>query len=262
MKIINNITLRFILLFVSLFILTVPFGYYFIPDIGRYTAPYFEGIIKWTGVHIFHITKPFTEKIISDSTGMYIHLFILAVIALSGSMIWSLRDDRFFYIGKTKYLLHAATGYYLSLQLFKYGFDKIFKCQFYLPEPNTLFTPIGYLSRDILYWSAIGSSYYYSVFAGMLEILPAVLLLFKRTRIIGAIISLVVMINVVMVNFGFDISVKIYSCFLLLLCSIVAAPGIKKLYNVFILDKPVDSNEWKSGNLSEKKRLLYAIISV
>src|SRR4029077_19764906 len=85
----------------------------------------------------------------------------------------------------------------------------------------------------------IGSSYTYTVVAGIFEILPAVLLLFRRTRIIGAIIATAVMTNVVLINFGFDISVKLFSCFLLLLCVIVASPGLKKLFDLFIANRPV-----------------------
>ena len=92
-----------------------------------------------------------------------------------------------------------------------------FKQQFYAPEPNLLFTNLGYLTKDILYWSSMGTSYFYSVFMGVLEILVGLLLLYRKTRVFGVLAALAVLTNVVAINFGFDISVKVFSLFLLFL---------------------------------------------
>jgi hypothetical protein len=111
--------------------------------------------------------------------------------------------------------------YFLSLNLMKYGTDKLFLNQFYTPNPNILFTPLGQLSPDILYWSSMGTSPIYSVFAGLIEIIPAIILLFNRTRFVGLLISLLVLINVFFLNLGFDISVKLYTLFLLFITIIL-----------------------------------------
>src|SRR5205085_9499653 len=116
---------------------------------------------------------------------------------------------------KASCIIYQLFIYYLCLQLLKYGVDKIFKNQFYLPEPNTLFTPAGMLDKDILYWSTMGTSYGYNIFLGSLEIAAALFILIKRTRLIGLLLSLGILINVTEVNFGFDISVKLFSLFLL-----------------------------------------------
>ena len=121
----------------------------------------------------------------------------------------------------------------VSFFLFVYGFNKVFKIQFYIPEPNTLYTPLGQLSKDILFWSSMGSSHSYNLFMGLVEILPALFLLFRRTRMLGAVISFTVLLNVLMINFGFDISVKILSSFLLFLSLVILAPYAKKLFSFF-----------------------------
>lgn len=123
--------------------------------------------------------------------------------------------------------------YYLALLLFKYGFDKLFKAQFYLPEPNLLFTPMGRLDKDILFWSTMGVSRAYCLFMGMIEVIPAVLLLFRRTSLLGAVVAAGVLLNVFAINLGFDISVKVYSFFLLLLAVAVALPYFKNLRALF-----------------------------
>lgn len=112
-------------------------------------------------------------------------------------------------------LLKTILAGILFLFLFKYGWDKIVKTQFYLPEPNTLYTPFGKLSKDIAYWSLTGSSYAYTVTLGCIEVFTALLLLFKRTQFLASLLAVVVFAQVVLINFSFDISVKVLSCSLL-----------------------------------------------
>jgi len=259
LKTIKIVTFRITILFVFLYIISVPIGYNYIFDIGNYSGSFFEIIVKYIGDHVLHINAPYTPLLISDSTGLYIHIFVLLTISAIAGILFSLLCKQTKNEEQIKYWFSVIICYYLSLQLFRYGFDKLFKHQFYFPEPNILYTPLGYLSKDILYWSTMGSSYWYTVFSGLLEIIPAVLLLFKRTRQSGAIIALLVMTNVVMINFGFDISVKVHSSFLLLLCIIVALPGIKKLYNFFILHKLIHTEEWHPKIDSKNKTVFYQL---
>ena len=99
--------------------------------------------------------------------------------------------------------------------LFSYGWNKVVKLQFYQPEPNTVYTPFGLLSKDIAYWSIVGSSYTYTVVLGYIELIAASLLLFKRTQFLASLLGISVFAQVVLVNFSFDISVKLLSVSLL-----------------------------------------------
>jgi uncharacterized membrane protein YkgB len=108
-------------------------------------------------------------------------------------------------------LLKTILASILFFFLFKYGWDKITKGQFYMPEPNTLFTPFGKLSKDIAYWSLVGSSYSYTVSLGIIEVLAALLLLFKRTQFLASLLTIGIFAQVVLINFSFDISVKLLS---------------------------------------------------
>ncbi|MEP7218236.1 MAG: hypothetical protein ABI876_04940, partial [Bacteroidota bacterium] len=240
-SLVRSAGLRFVMLFALLFVITLPFPYHLFPNIGGYLGPVTEAETRWVGDGILHIKGAYTAAVVSDSTGMYIHISVLLIISAVGGLLWSMLSRRNNDSSRLRYWFYAAVRYYLSLQLLKYGFDKLFKYQFYLPEPNTLFTPIGHLSRDILYWSSMGSSHIYNVLAGMMEIIPAFLLLFRRTRFLGAIGATIVMINIVMLNFGFDISVKVYSCFLLFLALAVALPGISRLLDLLVLNRDVRS---------------------
>jgi hypothetical protein len=251
---------RIAIVFVALFILSLPFPWFVLPDVGSIVAPFFEMLARWSGSALFGITTPYTVEIVSDSIGMYIHLFDLMIISVVAGVVWYLADGSRRDSRLPGWLLGIGASWYLSLQLLRYGFEKLFKHQFYLPEPNTLFTPLGHLSPDILYWSAIGSSHSYSAFTGLVEIIPALLLLFERTRLLGALGAIGVMIHVLMINVGFDISVKILSAFLLLLAAIVAAPDAGALYRFFITKQPATTKRWRPAASSSRSMLFGALI--
>jgi hypothetical protein len=165
----------------------------------------------------------------SDTIALNLLLLFIFVFSLGLSFILPLIKKWEVYASKVIALIRLIMVYYLASRLLIYGFDKLFNAQFYQPEPNTLFTPLGEMSKDILFWSTMGTSKSYSIITGLLEILPACLLLFRRTRTAGLIISAFVLVNVLAINFGFDISVKLYSLFLLLLTLMVLWPNIQRI---------------------------------
>jgi hypothetical protein len=128
-------------------------------------------------------------------------------------------------------LLKTVLAAILFFFLFKYGWDKITKGQFYMPEPNTLFTPFGKLSKDIAYWSLVGSSYPYTVSLGIIEVVAALLLLFKRTQFLASLLAVVIFGQVVLINFSFDISVKLFYGSLFLLHTACASGKIGEAYS-------------------------------
>ncbi|HIP31789.1 MAG TPA: hypothetical protein EYG86_03415 [Crocinitomicaceae bacterium] len=149
--------------------------------------------------------------------------------------------------------LYVVLSYVLALYLFKYGFDKLFQEQFYFPEPNILHTPLGKLSKDILFWSAMGASFWYNIFMGLIEIIPALLLLHHRTRMFGAFITFGVLLNVWAINMSFDISVKVLSS-LLLLNAIYLLSFSWKNYFYFFTGESTQAT--KKEILLEKKPLI------
>ncbi len=226
-----------LLSFAFLGVLFIPFSFRNWNFQYRVTMFLFEDVILLLAAQFdwIHIVN---KEITSDSTTLYLLVFLLFCVAIILNLLfrffnfWKQNHDKIFKI------IQLVLTYYLSLILLKYGFDKIFKAQFYLPEPNTLFTPLGMLDKDILYWSTLGVSHSYNVFMGMFEGFPALMLLNKKTRILGLFIVSGVLVNVVFINFGFDISVKLFSSFLLLTSLILLAPSFKSILKFFILSRP------------------------
>lgn len=214
---------RWALLFIALFALTVPLRYRVLPSPGVALRPWLEASGQALAGRLV--------ALFSDSAGLYAWagLLLVGTALLAGAWVALGRRSA---AGEVRlwYGLHTGAAGLLALQLLVYGFDKVFKHQFYLPEPNTLYTPLGLLPPDLAYWSVMGASRSYSVFAGLLEVLPGLLLLWGRTRLLGGLLALVVLANVLALNVGFAISVKLWSGFLLGLAGLVAAPSLGTLY--------------------------------
>lgn len=226
--------LRFYEIFLGLGILLIPFSFHLFT--------FHQEILRWLFVPIdIQIAKGFglgpqLFDISSDSQLFYIHLLVILILSFIVTVVIKngLSEDK---QRRMKLWLRIAIAYYLSLILFKYGLDKLFLAQFPNPEANLLFTPLGKLDKDILFWSTMGSSPHYSIFMGICELIPAVLLLFHRTRSLGGLLATIVFTNVLAINFSFDISVKIFAGFLVLLSIYLAFPALRNIYNVIIREQ-------------------------
>lgn len=242
-----------------LFAISLPFHQPLLPNPGAWIAPLYKPIIVWMGDTVFGLQRPWTVDLQSDSTGLYLHLLLLLFISITLVFIWTMLEKKGSCYKSLRYWFRSGLSYFFAMHLLGYGFNKIFKVQFFLPEPNTLYTPVGQLSHDILFWSSMGSSYTYTVFSGVLELIPALLLLFRRTRLLGAIIGFGVMLNVLMLNVGFDISVKVFSGFLLFCAWLIISPDVRRLYYFFILQKALPSTLWQPMFVDSPKKQVYFI---
>jgi len=203
----------------------------------------FDWIFKLIQKGVIGFLKMVDEDLIfeTDTYGTYVLVALSILLGVVSSPIinricskwkWNSTD-----------LLRTILASILFFFLFKYGWDKITKTQFYSPEPNTLYTPFGKLSKDIAYWSLVGSSYPYTVALGAMEVLTALLLLFKRTRFLASLLAVVVFGQVVLVNFSFDISVKLLSASLFIFSLVYSASFRQNWKGVFgFSTEPVQAN--------------------
>jgi len=201
-------------LFACLGILFIPFPFNLFPEHQEIVSIAFGDLISLLKPLLFNGHN--YEEITSDSSSLYTLAFILAILSLLVSSAVLLFRAIQIQKGIAK-IFHVIITYYLSFQLLNYGFGKIFKGQFYQPEPNILYTPIGFLDKDILFWTTIGSSYPFNIFLGLTQVITGSLLLFKRTRVVGYVLSILTFINILAINLCFDISLKFFSSFLLYL---------------------------------------------
>ena len=230
-KYITTIFRNFFLLFAAFF----PLGF-----LGSFqltiTTFIFGNLVEFIAKNFFSYPKVRID-FSSDSLSMYILISCLFLISIVISSIkWFKTKPK-----ETENLL----AFYLAIVLTKYGIDKIQQGQFYIPEPNILFTRFGNLDKDILFWSTVGTSYHISLITGIIEVVIAVLLLLNRTRIIGAMLSCFVFLQILVINISFDISVKLFSTILLGISFYISRNYWIKLWHFLTLkNQPNNKSVW------------------
>lgn len=232
---------RWVGVFTLSFIIFLPFPFFLFPKTGEWLRTVSESIGG--------------GAIQSDSEALYWLVFwlLLASLVIAGS--WTaIRKEMHEKFPKWLYLFVC---YYLALILLKFGFDKLFLSHFYFLEPDTIFTPLGLLEPNTLHETSVGTAPKYSLFSGLIEIIVALLLLFKRTRRLGALLSVAVLTNLVMINLGFDLSAKLFSVFLLGLSIYLLGPDIPR-FSHFIQGKGTTPQPLATP-LPKNRRLFYWI---
>jgi hypothetical protein len=204
----------YISVFLLLGILFIPFSFQFYTIQNGLSEFLFGNLVDWSAykLGIRWQLRDFS----SDSTRSL--LLCAWILIISIPIALRINKKRPEISKKLIQLTSVLSTYYVSWILMKYGFDKLFKAQFYSPEPNILFTKVGDLDKDMLFWTSMGSSHVYSVIMGLFEITSSIFLLFRKTRNLGILLALGIFINVLTINISFDISVKFFVIFLVLIC--------------------------------------------
>jgi hypothetical protein len=88
-------------------------------------------------------------------------------------------------------------------------------------------------------WTFFGYSRGYQMFLGWGEMIPAVLLLFRRTTLLGAIVAAIVMLNVFFINVFFDVCLKLNSGLYFGLAMFLVLQHGGRLWKFFISNKEI-----------------------
>jgi len=173
-----------------------------------------------------------------DTAHAWLQLAVSVVLALLLTALWSLIDRR-----RTRHAalvpwLHVAVRWYLGFAMLSYGMHKLYAGQFVYPSLQRLMTPLGDSSPMALVWNFMGFSKPYEVFTGVAEVAGGLLLLWRRTSLLGSLVVIGVMTNVTMLNWLYDVPVKLYSAHLLLFAIALATPDARRLWCMFVANKP------------------------
>lgn len=141
----------------------------------------------------------------------------------------------FFGFLKSKSFYFGINRYALGLAMLPYAITKILRTQFVLVPSSVSQLPLEELSGTNIAWAFLGYSAWFQVLLGFLELIPAILLLFRRTAFAGGILMLPMTLNVFLINQALDLwpQTKQISAVLLLLNIGVLLFEYKKIANVF-----------------------------
>ncbi len=141
--------------------------------------------------------------------------------------------------GKTRDAVSIYVRYYLGAVMLGYGWHKLIPVQFSPIGPDDCIMSYESTSPMGLLWRFMGASTAYQMFGGGAEVIGGLLLLFRRTSLLGAIISFGVLVNVVMLNFCFDVPVKLYSSHLLGMSVWLIYPHAGRLWNAIVSERAI-----------------------
>ncbi len=208
-------------------------------------------VCKWVGDRILHVEVVVQPTGSGDTMRAYVGCFCAGVIAAAAALLWTLnvalvrrwkpkwRADAFL-----DGLVRVLVRFFLIEMLFGYGFAKVFPLQFAEPSAFRLNQQLGDMSPMGLLWTFMGFSTPYQMFTGAVEVLGGLLLVTRRTTLLGALVTAAAMTHIFVLNMCFDVPVKLYSFHYLVMAMFLAAPDVPRLLNVLVLGRAVEAKSF------------------
>ncbi|MCT4560542.1 MAG: hypothetical protein N4A41_04115 [Crocinitomicaceae bacterium] len=178
---------------------------------------------------LFHTKMDFH----SDSLELWLSI---PVLFLLGLLLAKILKNRLSPIN-----LGEWTAWVVAVVLIYYGADKIKMEQFPDAEVNLLYKPLHEFSKDLLFWTSMGTSTLFNLVAGCLELLTAVLLIFPSSRKIGWMVACLSFGFILLLNLSFDISVKAFVSFFFSICLLEGLPSFRRLV-IYLWDRQEKNN--------------------
>lgn len=206
--------------------------------------------IDWTRLHyrdLYDVARfgsgldLFGNTIFGNSLNGYANWIITLLFSITAGLLWTFiakwrknepRDYNVLY-----YWLRAIVRYRAAIGIIGFGFTKLLPTQMPYPSLGLLNTDFGDLTAQKIYWLSIGIVPWYQVFGGIVELTAGILLLFRKTTFIGAVLLFGALGDIVYVNFAYDGGVHGYSTYFVILAGFLLIQYIPTLYNLFIKER-------------------------
>lgn len=207
---------------------------------GQVTGP----IVKFLGMHLLGQEVSLEMTGSGDGLASYLDVLLdltLAVLLAAAWWLWRRSTAVSPIISDVN---RVFLRYFLFINMIGYGLAKVIPGgQFPALGPDRLIQTYGESSPMGVLWSFMGASLGYQFFTGAMEIIGGILLLFRRTTLLGALLVAGVMGHVFMLNMFYDVPVKLFSFHLLLLAMILVLPDARRLFAFFVTNKAVPPGE-------------------
>ncbi|WP_433599202.1 DoxX family protein [Nocardia sp. CA-135953] len=218
--------------------------------------------LNWVGLHLFGTTAQLYPTGVGDQTIFWVLLFCILVAAVTGTAVWSVLDRR-----RTHY--RTLAGWYLLVirlllagQTMSFGFAKLIPTQMPQPSLTTLLSKYGDFTPMAVLWSQVGVSRPYEMLLGAAEVTAAILLFIPRTALLGALLTLIDTLQIVVLNMTFDVPEKILSTHLLLMSLVLLAPEARRLMQVLLLNRTTGPSTVPNPFRTTRSRRIAALMQV
>jgi hypothetical protein len=157
--------------------------------------------------------------------------YLITALALAAviTLVWSAIDRRRRDYRRAHAWFRVYLRYLLAAVMLGYGMAKVIPVQFPQPSLVQLITPVGELTKMRLLWLSMGAAPAYQVFTGLCEVIGALLLLSRRTSLLGALILAGSLTNVLALNLAYGIGVQLNVTVYLLMALMLVAPDAHRL---------------------------------
>jgi hypothetical protein len=240
------------------------FTYFVLYILLALLSPLFETPYRWIGKVVFGIQYEYevSGNGSGDHTFAYLTLFVNAVSTFVLVLIWNFIDGKRKSYNTLLYWFLVILRIVIIAAMLLYGFVKIFKLQFPSASLTHLLDTLGDFSPMGLAWTYMGFSKGFNVFVGLLEVLGGLLLIPRRTQTLGSFIVIGVMTQVAVMNFCYDIPVKLFSIHLILMAFVIFITDHRFL-DVFIKNKAVKVYNYHHPNKNpEYHKIIFWIKSI
>ena len=223
--------------------------------------PAFARLIVGTlGRLLLHTNQAFKPNSFRDTQYLYLLLLGCLLLTMVITAAWSFLDRKRLEYTRLNGYFRILLRYSLSYMILLYGMDKVIKLQFPAPSLSRLIENYGDSSPMVLMWTFMGYSTVYTIFSGMAEVMGGILVLFRRTTTLGALIVAGVMLNVTIMDFAYDVSVKIYALNLFLIAAVLILPDARRLLNVLVFNRAAPAVPLPRLPVEPRRRWAYLVL--
>lgn len=233
--------------FAYLVLYNLPFPLHYIPYVDalvyRPYAAFWGFVVPAVAEQAFGADASVEPNGSGDTTYNWVQVFCYLVLALVATAIWTFLDRRRANYARLDDWLRVYVRFALALTMIGYGAVKVIPTQFPSPSLDRLLQPYGDSSPMGILWTFIGASMAYQIFSGLAEMLGGLLLVSRRTALLGGLVSGAVLVNIVLMNFSYDVPVKLLSSHLLLMAIFLILPDVRRLLNLLVFNRPAPPAE-------------------
>lgn len=187
-------------------------------------------------------------------------LFMLAVWVAGITAFWKKHTDDS--IATTTAFWQNVTRYFLTMNMVMAGLQKFVRLQFDIPL-RIFDHAYKDLHGDLLVASFFARSMPFFYLIGVLEIATALMLIFRRTQLLGAILMLPILLNIQMIDvfYAFNIGMSIHVILLVVICLYLILVEYSRLkYFFFVAQSNLPQFNFKQNTL--KNAIRYSVIYI
>ncbi len=174
-----------------------------------------------------------------------VNWLIITGISLVATIGWSVARREPVNYDRLYYWLRVLVRYRLAIAVLGYGLLKLYPLQSPYPSLSNLNTPYGDFTRWKLFSITLGIVPSYETVLGGVEIVAALLLFFRKTASIGALIVTIFLGNVFMSNLAYEGGEGLYSLLLISFALFVLAYDVNRIVRLLVLQQPTAPNTFK-----------------